>query len=338
MTNINNNSLTKSSRGSDTWTDNLTANELSSPRATPSAPLERSSQKSQFAEHLAAQAPKTGTVARPAQQAPIKPVSPRPEAPLKTQPVQQERPAPRLPNPSPRRMQKTEPTQAPWNRTAPDSSKTLEASVRTPGPRPENLKDNQVSKPAFNIAQPTVRAAATEPAAPSVAVTSSIITNVVSGVPSEGTPEALEDWQLRLQQMLATGNPEIFMQQSPALALLAGRLEFIEPAQIPGLVAQSPLLQSILGQAQTADVLQTAMPLDQNLQLLGLAAGSLPAKNAGPISLTGIEVQSQEPLVTLEETLKALGFDTKRIMQEGDLLKNNLGLDGLDRQIGRAHV
>jgi hypothetical protein len=233
-------------------------------------------------------------------------------------------------------MQKSEPTQAPWNRSAPDTTKTLEAAVRTPGPRPENIKENPVSKPNLNMGQSPVRAPAQEAAAPQVTATASIIPNTVSAVAPESTPEALEDWQLRFQEMLAAGNPELFMQQSPALALLAGRLEFVEPAQIPGLVAQSPLLQSILSQTQTADVLQAAMPLQQNLQLLGLAPQGFQAKNAGPISLAGIEGQMQEPLVTLGETLQALGFDTRRILQEGDLLKNNLGLDGLQSYMQRA--
>jgi hypothetical protein len=198
------------------------------------------------------------------------------------------------------------------------------------------MKETTVSKPSLNMGQTLVRAQKTEAPSPLVTATASIITKTVSEVPTEATPEALEDWQLRLQEMLATGNPELFMQQSPALALLAGRLEFVEPAQIPGLVAQSPLLQSILSQTETADVLQTAMPLEQNLQLLGLSPQALQAKNAGPISLAGIEGQMQEPLVTLEETLQALGFDTRRIMQEGDLLKNNLGLDGLQSYMQRA--
>ncbi|HET9241356.1 MAG TPA: flagellar hook-length control protein FliK [Oligoflexus sp.] len=336
MTNINNNSFTKSSRGSDTWTDNLTVNESTNPRAAPSADPGRSSQKSQFAEHLTAQAPKTGAVARPAQQPPVRPQSPRPAAPLKAQPVQQEQATPRQPAPTPRRMQKSEPTEAPWNRSAPDTTKTLEAAVRTPGPRPENAKETIAAKPSLNMGQTPVRAPAAEASAPLVTATASIITNTVSEVPTEAMPEALEDWQLRLQEMLATGNPELFMQQNPALALLAGRLEFVEPAQIPGLVAQSPLLQSILSQTQTADVLQVAMPLEQNLQLLGLAPQALQAKNAGPISLAGIEAPTQEPLVTLGETLQALGFDTRRIMQEGDLLKDNLGLDGLQSYMQRA--
>jgi hypothetical protein len=128
VTNINNNSFTKSSRGSDTWTDNLTVNESTNPRAAASADLVRPSQKSQFAEHLAAQAPKAGALARPAQQPSVKPQSPRPETPLKTQPVQQEQTTPRQPNSTPRRMQKSEPTQAPWNRSAPDSTKTSPAA------------------------------------------------------------------------------------------------------------------------------------------------------------------------------------------------------------------
>jgi flagellar hook-length control protein FliK len=145
--------------------------------------------------------------------------------------------------------------------------------------------------------------------------------------------ETTEDWQLLLQQMLAMGSPELFMQQNPALALLSGRLEFVEPAQIPAVVAQSPLLQSILSQAQTADILQTAQPLEQNLQMLGLPFPSA-ANPAGPMAMA--EGQSGQPLVTLEETLEALGFDTRRIMQEGDLLKSNLGLEGLQSYMQRA--
>ncbi len=145
--------------------------------------------------------------------------------------------------------------------------------------------------------------------------------------------ESNDDWRLRLQQMLAMGSPELFMQQNPALALLAGRLEFVEPAEIPGVVAQSPLLQSILSQAQTADVLQTALPLEQNLQMLGIAPSPLAANSAGTMMAEGQTAQLQ---TTLGEILEALVFDTKRIMQEGDLLKTNLGIEGLQSYMQRA--
>jgi hypothetical protein len=222
----------------------------------------------------------------------------------------------------------------------------MENSVRMPeGVRPENVKNNAVSKPAMTMAQ--TRDADTNTAVDQSEMNTSVmpgmtvpvpsmITDAVPQIPMEGTAEGLEDWQLRLQQMLAVGSPELFMQQSPALALLAGRLEFIEPAQIPAVVAQSPLLQSILSQPETAEVLQTAMPLEQNLQILGLAPFTPQAKNAGPISLAGMEAQNQQPLVTLGETLKALGFDTRRIMQEGDLLKDNISLEGLQTYMQRA--
>jgi hypothetical protein len=221
----------------------------------------------------------------------------------------------------------------------------METPARVSASRPETPQNNQVSKPDFNKsqAQTAVTAASQAPNEKSVSASSSqalpsvsMIADTNGSIPAEGTVEGLEDWQLRLQQMLASGNPELFMQQSPALALLAGRLEFVEPAQIPTVVAQSPLLQSILGQAQTADVLQTAMPLEQNLQVLGLMPASPEAKTAGPISLAGMEMIAQQPLITLGETLEALGFDTRRIMQEGDLLKDNLGLEGLQTYMQRA--
>ncbi len=350
MTNISNNGFTKSSRGSDTWTDNLTTSEPMNPRSAASGDPDRNSQKSQFAEHLAA-APKTGAMARPAV---MKPQSQRSGPSLKAQPVQQEPAAPQLPQKPQPRMPKGEPTQAPWNRTTPPTRiaeaeartpKALDNPVRMPSEKPDNFKNSGIAKPASvttpdqarptgpNLAQPQANTAATQGM---TAPAATMLTNSVQQVPAEATPEALEDWQLRLQQMLAVGSPELFMQQNPALALLAGRLEFVEPAQIPSLVAQSPLLQSILSQTQTADVLQATMPLEQNLQLLGLVPLNPQAKNAGPISLAGMEAQVQPALVTVGETLEALGFDTRRIMQEGDLLKDNLGLEGLQSYMQRA--
>jgi flagellar hook-length control protein FliK len=217
----------------------------------------------------------------------------------------------------------------------------METPVRVPSKHSENFKDNAVSKPGITVNQAPAQVAdasgeARDVKPPIMGAAPSMIADGAVQVPAEAAPEALEDWKLRLQQMLATGSPELFMQQSPALALLAGRLEFMEPAQIPAIVAQSPLLQSILGQGQTAEVLQTTMPLEQNLQMLGLLPQTLQAKPAGPISLTGMEGQTQQPLVTLGETLEALGFDTRRIVQEGDLLKDNLGLEGLQTYMQRA--
>jgi hypothetical protein len=221
----------------------------------------------------------------------------------------------------------------------------MEAPTRVAAARPETTKNNQPSKPDFTMSQtqtPVNEAnqapsAGNAPTALSQALPSdSMIADTSASIPTEGTAEGLEDWKLRLQELLASGSPELFMQQSPALAMLAGRLEFVEPAQIPAIVAQSPLLQSILSQPQTADVLQTAMPLEQNLQMLGLMPDSPQAKTAGPISLAGMKGNAQQPLITLGETLEALGFDTRRIMQEGDLLKDNLGLEGLQPYMQRA--
>jgi len=145
-----------------------------------------------------------------------------------------------------------------------------------------------------------------------------------------------EEWKQRLQMMLATGNPELLMQQSPALALLAGRMEFIEPSQIPALVAQSPILQQIIGASQSIEALQNALPIDQNLQLLGLIPPTTPQLGTQLSVLPQTLPAEQQTLIKTSDVLHELGFDVPRLAREGDLLKDNLSLDGLQTYMQRA--
>jgi len=341
VTNINSPGFTKSSRGSDTWSDNLTVADPSSAKLAAQTQQSRTSSKSRFAEHLASTMPKPGALAPPAAQS-TRHQQTRPSVPAKQMPAAQEQTVPAQKNHP--RSSRPDNTPAPWERAAPAArpGNPIEAPTRmvTPRPAPETLKGASSVKPTLHtdMTQPTtsVTGSVAVGSESGPAPTDSTIADTGVITPPLDSSETDEDWQQALQAMMAAGSPELFMQQSPALALLAGRLEFLEPAEIPALVSQSPLLQAILSHPQTADLLQTAMPLEENLQALGLAPNVLQTQTTGPVASVIPGNQPSQPIVKLADTLQALGFDVQRMIKEGDLLKDNISLDGLQPYMQRA--
>ncbi len=164
----------------------------------------------------------------------------------------------------------------------------------------------------------------------------SVTPGQAAGLEAQPLDTAPEDWRLQLQQMVAAaGGAELFLQQNPSLALLSGRLELIEPAQIPALVAQNPLLQNIVGAPQSSVALETPMPLDQSLQILGLNPHAVQTQTNAPLTVQMSSNDAEAP-VRIGEVLQELGLDLPRLTQEGDLLKDNLSVDGLQPYMQRA--
>ncbi|MCX6130416.1 MAG: hypothetical protein NTX25_15310 [Proteobacteria bacterium] len=142
----------------------------------------------------------------------------------------------------------------------------------------------------------------------------------------DSAPKQTSDWGQRLKNALASmGGMGSFLQQNPALALLSGHLEAIEPAQIPVIISASPLIQQLLAAPQSLDVLQSPISMNQGLQVLGLNQTSINPEQAGPTT-------------NLQELLKTLGFDESRICKEGDLLRDNLSLGDIGPYMKRAEI
>lgn len=316
MTQIANNGITQSARGTDVRPDNLAP----TPTSTPS---QEGGKK--FAEHLAP-APKSGTTARPNAKA-VAPAAPLVDGKQPAQQPQQTslKPNPKATNARPLPLENPPTLDTAKKSVAPDRNDTITPRSRAAG------KDSPITP---NSTDPT-------PAAPkeSLAAPKDSPLPVALASPDKpaqpDTAAPVTDLHDKLQEMLGN-NAELMMQQSPALALLSGRLDLIDAAQIPEIVTQSPLLQGILGAPQTADAFQEVMPLQQTLQILGVLPADLPASDTA-IQIPGVTdpIPGNKPL-KMADTLKVLGFDVPRMTQEGDLLRDTISLEGLKPYMERA--
>ncbi len=353
MTQIVNNGKASNPRGSDTWSDNLTVNTEASTKEMPPG-------KNRFFEHLA---PKSSSLSAAMRQQNAKFPSDADRTTAKTSlptPGRENNSVPELRSSRERPLPPGESRLAPRPRSPKESesrlSEKLAVSSRPSGPQQQASNSEMgsgISARRANFPTPLPRTGAalnneTNPntkdsveslSAERMSPSSGQSATVTATLPGNELrlPELpTEEWKQRLQMMLATGNPELLMQQSPALALLAGRMEFIEPSQIPALVAQSPLLQQIMGASQSSEALQNSLPIEQNLQMLGLIPQ--PAAQLGTqVSLLPMALPAeQQTLIKTSDVLHELGFDVPRLTREGDLLKENLSLDGLQTYMQRA--
>ncbi len=142
-----------------------------------------------------------------------------------------------------------------------------------------------------------------------------------TGMPATEAPMSLsqssESVLKDLETMgFAAGGRDEMMMESPLLALLSGHLEQLMPQNLPSLIGDSPLMQSILGATDLKALFDTPFPLNKIFQQLGLGFSEL-----------GQAIQqsafAQEP-VTLGEVLGALGFDVRTLEKGASSLKDIL--------------
>jgi hypothetical protein len=137
------------------------------------------------------------------------------------------------------------------------------------------------------------------------------------------------EWQQQIQtHVYIQGGMDALLQESPALALLSGHLEHLIPAEIPTIVAQTPLLQKIVASGDLKGLFAEIQTLGQQLKDLGLDDSSL------AMSLESMGRDSWG--VNLQDVLKALGLDPEKLMQEAARLKQVLPDQGLQPYMLKA--
>ena len=114
----------------------------------------------------------------------------------------------------------------------------------------------------------------------------------------------------------------------PAVAFVTGKLEFINPKEIPALVSSNPFITTMLGENNLADVMDTSLSIKKLFAALEISPQHMQvARNLG-VNL--------EQMTTPRQFFMALGMNPQQVTTEMKLLKANLQLDGLTPYIQRA--
>lgn len=120
------------------------------------------------------------------------------------------------------------------------------------------------------------------------------------------------------------------VQEAPALALMTGKLEYVDPATIPNLVSETPFIKDGL-QAENIDRL-----LDQPLTIRQIFESmNFDKKVMALAENLGIDLNG---LTTAREFLHLGGVDTQVLATEIGLLRANLPLEGLTGYMARARA
>ena len=115
---------------------------------------------------------------------------------------------------------------------------------------------------------------------------------------------------------------------APIIALLTGKVERLDPATLPDLIANNSFVSSALGQDDLAAF------MTQPLTLKELAANlDLPQSLLADAKRLGLR---DDQVVAPQELLKALGVDPQRVFAELKVLKDNLALEGVSGYMQRA--
>lgn len=129
-----------------------------------------------------------------------------------------------------------------------------------------------------------------------------------------------------LKKAAATNKQAI--EQNPAIALLTGKLEKLNPDEIPSLVSSNGFLTKALSEADLQGFMNRPLPAMQLLEALGLPTKLLDEAQ----TLSAEQVDELSP----SDMLRAIGVDPQRVLQELRVLKESLPLDGLSGYVKRS--
>lgn len=141
-----------------------------------------------------------------------------------------------------------------------------------------------------------------------------------------------EPWEKRLQDMLAFMGiqPANLSQELPALAILTGQLQFVEPESIPSTLAQSPMLGNVMASADPSAIVDEVKPLGDWLNDMGWSADGLIVKD--PLAFQDL----MNTPVSLKDLMKTFQVDPDRLVTEAKILQETLPMEGAAPYIARA--
>lgn len=125
-----------------------------------------------------------------------------------------------------------------------------------------------------------------------------------------------------------TPDVEALLEQCPSLALLTGRLEFIDANEIPAIVTSDKFIQSALAADGTSNFMNSPQRLGDLMAEL-----NLPSALNEMVDKLGVDLAEE---VTPRQLLTSLGIDPGIVNSELQMLKSNLQLDGLSSYMIRA--
>lgn len=160
------------------------------------------------------------------------------------------------------------------------------------------------------------------------AQTSSVLDNKKADAkPSQGREVLDGKTTQKLGQSL--GSSESLTKEVPALAIVTGHLENVEPTAIPKIVSTNEFMKGAFATSDIKGFLNQPQTIAGILNQLGL-----PEAEIDKLASHGINIAT---LVTPKELLGKLGFDVQRIGSELEILKDNISLpSGLASYIERA--
>ena len=150
---------------------------------------------------------------------------------------------------------------------------------------------------------------------------------VIPGAIAPEGPQAVSDenWVLLRQDL---GGREGLLQRVPALALLNGRVELLEPAGIPSLVTGNTFIKTALENMDAEAFMSQPLTIGDIFRALEMDDRTLAMAESLGIDLEG--------MTTPGEFLRSIGMDTQQIAAEFTLLRQNLRTGGLQPYMDRS--
>lgn len=116
------------------------------------------------------------------------------------------------------------------------------------------------------------------------------------------------------------------LMNNAAIALMTGKLDRLDPASIPSIVARTPFLQEAMAAPDIGQFMDVPMRLGDILRGLRI----------NPEQVNGLQPDSLNRMVSANDVVKALGLDAQQVRAELTALQNNLLVDGVSPYMVRA--
>ncbi len=141
-----------------------------------------------------------------------------------------------------------------------------------------------------------------------------------------------ESWEKRLEDMLQFMGlqPSAMPRMMPALAILTGQLQDVEPEAIPSTLAQSPMLNNVLAADDPASVVEEVKPLGEWLNDMGWTPDTVKVQD--PAAFQALMATP----VSLKDVMRSFDVDVDRVVTEARIMQDTLPLEGATPYIERA--